>query len=83
MTTQAEIKAGIKEVLALALGLEGDIPDAEPFLQGDINSAKALEVLLGLEERFGITIDDGAIEPQIFRSVDNLAALVERTMAAG
>jgi len=85
MKTQAEIKAGIKDVLALALNLDqGTIPDSEPFLQGkEIDSAKALEILLGLEDRFEIQIEDGAIEPQIFRSVDTLAALVERTLASG
>jgi acyl carrier protein len=88
MQSQAEIRAGIKEVLVLVLNLSrapGEIPDSEPFLEGkgDIDSAKALEVLLGLEDRFGIQIDDGAIEPHVFRSVDNLAALIERTIAAG
>jgi acyl carrier protein len=87
MHSQAEIRSGIKEVLALVLNLSrspSEIPDSEPFLegQGDIDSAKALEVLLGLEDRFGIHIDDGAIEPHVFKSVDNLVALVERTIAA-
>jgi acyl carrier protein len=86
MKTRAEIRAGIKEVLALALNLPGspgEIPDGEPFLEGhgDIDSAKALEILLGLEDRFEIHIEDGAIEPHVFKSVDTLADLVERTMA--
>lgn len=85
MKTQAEIKAGIKEVLALVLNLDkGGIQESEPFLQGkEIDSAKALEILLGLEDRFEIHIEDGAIEPHVFRSVDTLAALVERTIAGG
>jgi acyl carrier protein len=85
MKTRAEIRAGIKEVLALVLnlpGAPGEIPDGEPFLGGkDLDSGKALEILLGLEDRFGIHIDDGAIEPHLFKSVDNLADLVERTLS--
>lgn len=87
MHSQAEIRTGIKEVLVLVLNLTrspDEIPDSESFLEGkgDIDSAKALEVLLGLEDRFGIQIDDGAIEPHVFKSVDTLAALVETTLAA-
>lgn len=80
----ADIKALIVEVLALEDIRPGDIEtDAPLFIEGlGLDSIDALELAMGLEEKYGVIItDDPERNEKIFASVATLADLVtaERT----
>ena len=71
----------VKAVLVETLGLEGDAAtmDAETRLFGslpELDSMAVLEVLLALEERFGITIDGEDVTAESFESLGSLTELV-------
>jgi acyl carrier protein len=47
-----------------------------------LDSVEALEIVVGIEERWGIVIQDDSVANE-FYSVDSLASLVNRLLAAG
>ena len=80
----ADIKALIVEVLALEdIRPEEIETDAPLFIEGlGLDSIDALELAMGLEEKYGVLItDDPERNEKIFASVSTLADLVtaERT----
>jgi acyl carrier protein len=50
--------------------------------EGIIDSTGALELILFLEERFGLKVDDDEMTPDNLDSVDKIASYVTRKMAA-
>lgn len=80
----ADIKALIVEVLALEdIRPEEIETDAPLFIEGlGLDSIDALELAMGLEEKYGVVItDDPERNEKVFASVRSLAELVtaERT----
>ncbi len=76
---EEELKALIIEAVALEDIAPTDIEtDAPLFIEGlGLDSIDALEIVMVLEERFGITVeDDPDTNQQIFASVRSLAAFV-------
>jgi acyl carrier protein len=76
----ADIKAMIVEVLALEdIRPEEIETDAPLFIEGlGLDSIDALELAMGLEERYGVIItDDPERNEKIFASAGALADLVE------
>lgn len=72
---------GVAATVALALGLEA--PPALSTALADIegwDSLGALRLLLGLEERFGVTLDDRGVPKA--RRVSDLVTIVEAVLAA-
>lgn len=54
-------------------------PDEASFLEeGIIDSTSVLDLVLFVEEKFGISVDDEEITPENFDSVSLLAAFVSR-----
>jgi acyl carrier protein len=47
----------------------------------ELDSMAVMNIITGLEEHFGITIDDDDISAQTFESVGTLAAFVDRKLA--
>jgi acyl carrier protein len=80
-----DIVAGVQSVLRETLSL-GDRalelnPDSE--LLGavpELDSQAVLSVLVGIEEQFGIVIDDDEVDAELFTTLGTLAALVERKL---
>lgn len=77
-----DLKQRVKEMIIQRLKLEGmtpaDIEDGAPLF-GDglgLDSIDALELVLGIEQSFGVRIEDEAAGLQAFRSVDALAAFI-------
>jgi acyl carrier protein len=67
------------EIIALfAEQLEVEVPSATADLieAGLLDSAKFVELLLCLEDRFGVCVDLNELELDHFRSVQGIAALV-------
>lgn len=55
-------------------GLLGVLPE--------LDSQAVFNVLLGLEEQFGITIDDDDVDAEVFATLGSLMELVARKMAS-
>jgi acyl carrier protein len=52
-------------------------PDETSFLEeGIVDSTSVLELVMFVEENFGLTVDDQDIVPENFDSVSNLAAYI-------
>lgn len=59
-----------------------EIPDDYPLIeQGLLTSLATLDLVLFLEERFGITIGDEEVSAERFRSIASIAALVAEKTA--
>ncbi len=70
--TEEKIRAIIERVAHLAAGFDGK---ADLFRDLGVKSIAALDLLLSLEEEFGVTIPDDAFGDA--RSVEKLVALVD------
>ncbi len=77
-----ELKQHVKEMIIQRLKLEGmtpaDIDDTAPLF-GDglgLDSIDALELVLAIEQTFGVKIDDEASGMKAFRNVDALTAFI-------
>ena len=74
-----ELKLSLKQLLVDGLKLEhvsaADIQDAEPiFVEGlGLDSIDALELVVLIEEKYGIVIPDEEVGKQAFASINALA----------
>ncbi len=76
-----EIKPTITEFLARFFKNYQLKDDEDIFALGFINSLLALQLVNFLQKQFEITIDDEDLELDNFRTLNNMAALVERKSA--
>jgi acyl carrier protein len=84
--TATEALAGVKEVLRDTLELDGRVRgfDASTHLFGSLpefDSMAVVSVVLALEERFGITIEEDEVSAETFETLGSLARLVEQKLA--
>ncbi|MDP8927698.1 MAG: acyl carrier protein [Actinomycetota bacterium] len=80
MTTE-----GVKSVVVTTLGVEerADSLDASTSLLAslpELDSLAVVELVLALEERFDIKIDDDEVTADIFETLGDLAAFVDRKL---
>jgi acyl carrier protein len=77
-----ELKDRLRTLIIDKLRLEGkkpeDIGDTTPlFGEGlGLDSIDALELVVAIEQEFGIKVDDGEVGVKAFQSVDSLAAFI-------
>lgn len=81
-----ELTSEIKEILVDRLLLEGvdpaSIDDDAPFMEElGLDSVDALELVLGLEQRYGVNLVKKGLERQAFESIRSLAAFVLKRKA--
>ncbi len=79
--TAADLRGRIKQTLVDRLKLEidpSDIGDSDPlFGEGlGLDSIDALELVLGIEQEFGVKIEDEEVGAQALASVESLADFV-------
>lgn len=63
-------------------GRAEELRDGEPLQGNIIDSTGALELIVFLQERFAITVEDDEIVPENLDSVNNVVAYVSRKLAA-
>lgn len=62
----------------------GALNDAASLMgEGIIDSTGVLELVMFVEEKFGVTVADDEVLPENFDSVRNLAAYVDSKLAVG
>ncbi len=81
-----ELYAGVRAVLdeTLSLGARAQQLKPDSRLLGalpELDSQAVLNVLMGIEERFGITIADDDVDGDVFATLRTLTALVARKTA--
>lgn len=78
----SDLKTEVKIMIIERLKLEGMTPDqiddtAPLFGEGlGLDSIDALELVLGIEQRFGVKIEDEAAGLQAFRNVESLTTFI-------
>jgi len=80
-STAADLRGRIKQTIVNRLKLEmdpSDIGDSDPlFGEGlGLDSIDALELVLGVEQEFGVKIEDEEVGAQALASVESLADFV-------
>ena len=84
MSSPEAIRSTIKRLIVQSLNLEGMSPDSiaddQPlFGEGlGLDSVDALELVVALEKEFHVSIRSDEIDRDVFASVADLAAFVER-----
>ncbi len=84
----SDLKTEVKTMLIERLKLEGmtvdQIDDTAPlFGEGlGLDSIDALELVLGIEQKFGVKIEDEAAGLKAFKNVDSLTAFIAEHRAA-
>ena len=86
--TDTELKERLKRLIVERLKLEvepSEIGDSDPlFGEGlGLDSIDALELVLGLEQEFGVRIEDEEVGGEALASVESLADFVREKSAAG
>jgi acyl carrier protein len=60
---------------------EPHVSPEEPLLEGLIDSTSMLRLVLFIEERFGVRVEDDELVPENFETIRSLAEFVERKRA--
>lgn len=75
-----DIRKQIKELLVERLFLDIEpqsIEDEKPLSEYEVDSFLLLEMIVAMEEQFGVTFEQSEITAEVLKSVDSLARLVE------
>lgn len=70
----AEIRGWLKDNVAGSGDVDGDYPLIE---NGLLTSLQTVELVMFLEERFGITVEDEEFDEENFATISSIANLVE------
>jgi acyl carrier protein len=84
-----ELAARIKRLIVSTLHLDGRAPesigDDEPLFGAaglGLDSIDALELVVAIERDFAVSVPDGKIDPDVFRTVRSLAQWLEPRLPA-
>ncbi len=75
-------KAAIREFVSRFFRDHQLADDEDIFASGYVNSMFAMQLVQFVEQQFGITVESEDLELDNFRSLNAIAALVERKTAA-
>lgn len=83
---ESDIKSQIKKMIADRLFLEvepEEIADNAPLMETyGIDSVALFELVVGLEDEFGVVMEDVDFQIDTFKTVDSIAAFVEEKQAS-
>lgn len=72
-----EATPAIREWLQENVTGSREIPDDEPIIEnGVLTSLQTVELVMFLEDRFGITVEDEELDEENFGSIRNIAELI-------
>jgi acyl carrier protein len=74
----AEVEQFIVSDVAAGRGLDSLAHDSDLLAEGVIDSIGIMELIAFLEGKYGVKVDDDDIDPENFRSIDSIVALVQR-----
>ena len=82
MTTLDQVKSLLGDVLQLG-ERKGDLEPSTPLLGSlpELDSMAVATVIAGVEERFGVYVEDDEIDAEVFRTVGTLTDFVEQKIA--
>ena len=82
MTTLDQVRSLLGDVLQLG-ERKNDLEPATPLLGSlpELDSMAVATVIAGVEERFGIFIEDDEIDAEVFRTVGTLTDFVDQKLA--
>jgi acyl carrier protein len=85
-TDAAGIRAQVREFVKMSFLFDGsndELDDTDSFMgAGIVDATGVLELVLFVEETWGLTVDNADLLPENFDSVEALAGYVERRLAA-
>jgi acyl carrier protein len=86
MSTASATIDDVRSVLASVLGIEdrADSLTADTQLFGalpELDSMAVTELVVALEQKFGITLDDDEVTGEVFETLGSLAALIDAKRA--
>ena len=76
-------KEQIRSFLSQHIRENGFQDDDDLFGKGYVNSLFAMELVLFVEREFALTVENTDLDPDNFRSVNAIAALIDRKVGAG
>ena len=88
MSSVTPLREEIKRLIVERLRLDGvepsSIEDDQPLFGGGLglDSVDALELVVGIEQRYGLILQGDDLDRAVFSSVASLAEFVERHVAA-
>ena len=70
----------VKEITAEALGVETETLTAETSFKEDLgaDSLDLFELVMALEEEFGVTLKEADLDPEAIQTVGDVYALMEK-----
>jgi len=78
MKDHAELKVRIAIIFSEHLNIEAPMAETDLVATGVLDSLALIELLLRLEQSFGVQISVDDLELDNFRSIDSIARFVER-----
>ncbi len=86
-TDAAGIRAQIRDFVKMSFLFDGsnaELDDTASFMEaGIVDATGVLELVLFVEETWGLNVENADLLPENFDSVEALAGYVERGLAAG
>ncbi len=79
---ETSIQTTIRSFLTRFFGDSALADDQDIFALGFVNSLFAMQLVLFIEKEFGMTIEDEELDIDNFRTLNAIASLVERKVAA-
>jgi acyl carrier protein len=73
-----EVEQFIVNEIAAGRGIDAIVHDSDMLAGGVIDSLGITELIAFLEGKYAIKVDDDDIDAENFRSIDSIAAFVER-----
>ena len=84
MTSKEDLLPEIKEMIVERLFLNvspEDIGDTEPIMEAyGIDSVQLFEIVVGLEEEYGVVVEDEEFSLELFETVDKIAEFAASKM---
>jgi acyl carrier protein len=77
MDQRQEIRKYLEELLALKGDRQPFVDDTSLLLSGRLASVDAVDIVVFLEEKFGVDFSDLGFDPTLIDSVDAIDALIQ------